>query len=85
MGWGGGGRGPKCKDHAHFTSGATRDIDYNFGKGMKQQSLINIQGWTLNLNCSNKKVKTENCHGCFGINSMFRTSVQCLFSDLSRS
>ena len=79
-GWGGEG-----KYHKHFTSGAARDKDYNFGKGIKQQSLINIQGWTLNLNCSNKKVKTKNCHGCFGINSMFRTSVQCLFSDLSRS
>ena len=26
-------------------------------KGIKQQSLINIQGWTLNLNWSDKKDK----------------------------
>ena len=43
---------------------------------MKQQS---IQEWTLNLNWSDKKVKTKNLLGCFEINSMFRTSVHCFF------
>ena len=31
-----------------------------FEKGIKEQSLINIQGWALNLNCSNKQVKSKN-------------------------
>ena len=31
-----------------------------FEKKIKQQSLINIQGWTLNLNWSDIKVKTKN-------------------------
>ena len=49
---------------------------------IKQQS---IQGWTLNLNWSDKKVKTKNLLGCFEINSMFRTSVHDFFPDLSRA
>ena len=49
---------------------------------IKQQS---IQEWTLNLNWSDKKVKTKNIIGCFEINSMFRTSVHGLFLDLSRA
>ena len=51
-------------------------------KAIKQQS---IQEWTLNLNWSDKKVKTKNIIGCFEINSMFRTSVHGLFLDLSRA
>ena len=49
---------------------------------LKQKS---IQGWTLNLNWSDKKVKTKNLLGCFEINSMFRTSVHSFFPDLSRA
>ena len=51
-------------------------------KAIKQQS---IQEWTLNLNWSDKKVKTKNLLGCFEINSMFRTSVHDFFPDLSRA
>ena len=50
------------------------------GKAIKQQSK---QEWTLNMNWSDKKVKTKNLHGCFEINSMFRTSVRGFFPDLS--
>ena len=39
----------ECKYHAHFTSRAARDRDWYFEKRSKQQSLINIQGYTLNL------------------------------------
>ena len=47
----------------------------------KQQSLINIQGWTLNLNWSDIKVKTKNWHCCLWI-----CSVQFFsFFDLSRA
>ena len=52
------------------------------GKAIKQKS---IQEWTLNLNWSDKKVKTKNLLGCFEINSMFRTSVHGFFPDLSRA
>ena len=51
-------------------------------KAIKQQSK---QEWTLNLNWSDKKVKTKNLLGCFEINSMFRTSVHDFFPDLSRA
>ena len=51
-------------------------------KAIKQQSK---QEWTLNLNWSDKKVKTKNLPGCFEINSMFRTSVNDFFRDLSRA
>ena len=51
-------------------------------KAIKQQS---IQEWTLNLNWSDKKVKTKNIIGCFEINSMFRTSEHGLFPDLTRA
>ena len=46
-----------CKYLAHFTSRyrTARNQDCYFEKGIKQQSLINIQGWTLNLNWSDKK------------------------------
>ena len=37
------------------------------------------QELTLNLNWSDKKVKTKNLLGCFEINSMFRTSVHGFF------
>ena len=46
------------KYHAHFTSRAARDI-LIFKKRIKQQSLINIQGWTLYLNLTDKKVQTK--------------------------
>ena len=52
------------------------------GKAIKQKS---IQGWTLNLNWSDKTVKTNNLLGCFEINSMFWTSVHGFFPDLSRA
>ena len=49
--------GRQCKYHAHFTSlEAARD----FEKGIKQESLVNTQGWTLYLNWSDKKVRTKN-------------------------
>ena len=51
-------------------------------KAIKQQSK---QEWTLNLNWSDKKVKTKNLLGCFEIHSMFRTSVNDFFPDLSRA
>ena len=51
-------------------------------KAIKQQSK---QEWTLNLNWSDKKVKTKNWLGCFEINSMFRTSVHGFSPDLSRA
>ena len=51
-------------------------------KAIKQQSK---QEWTLNLNWSDKKVTTKNWLGCFEINSMFRTSVNDFFPDLSRA
>ena len=51
-------------------------------KAIKQQSK---QEWTLNLNWSDKKVKTKNLLGCFEINSMFRTSVNDFIPDLSRA
>ena len=38
-----------------------------------------IQGWTLNLNQSDKKVTTKNSHSCFKIKSMFWTSVHGFF------
>ena len=44
-----------------------------------------MQEWTLNLNWSDKKVKTKNLLGCFKINSMSRTSVHGFFPDLSRA
>ena len=50
----------ECKYHAHFTLRAAREINKYFEKKIKQQSLINIQGWTLNLNWSDIKVKTKN-------------------------
>ena len=43
---------------------------------LKQKS---IQGWTLNLNWSDKKVKTKNLLCFLEINSMFRTSVHGFF------
>ena len=46
------------------------------GKAIEQQS---TREWTLNLNWSDKKVKTKNLLGCFEINSMFRTSVHGFF------
>ena len=57
------------------------------GEGMQRQGLINKRGWTLNLNWSDKKVKTKNWHGCFETNSMFWTSVHSVFffADLSRA
>ena len=36
-------------------------------KGINQPRLIDRRGWTLNLNWSDKKVKTKNFHGCFEI------------------
>ena len=39
----------------------------------------------MNLNWSDKKVKTKNLLGCFEINSMFRTSVHGFFPDFSRA
>ena len=39
----------------------------------------------MNLNCSDKKVKIKNGLGCFGINSMFRTSVHGFLPDSSRT
>ena len=39
--------GIECKYHAHLTSRAARDIIWYIEKGIKQQSLINVQGWTL--------------------------------------
>ena len=68
-----------CKYHAHFTSGAARDIDWYFIKGIKEQSLINEQGWTLNLSWSDIKVGTKNRHGCFEINLVFRTLLYLFF------
>ena len=50
------------------------------GNNFKQQS---TQEWTLNLNWSDKKVKTKNLLSCFEINSMFRTSVHGFLPDLS--
>ena len=47
--------------------------------------LQSIREWTLNLNWSDKKVKTKNSLGCFEIKSMFRTSVHGLFLDLTRA
>ena len=38
-----------------------------------------VYQWTLNLNWSDKKVKTNNLLGCFEINSMFRTSEHGFF------
>ena len=52
------------------------------GKAIKQQS---IQEWTLNLNWSDKKVKTKNLLSFFEINSTFRTSVHGFKPDLSRA
>ena len=52
------------------------------GNAIIQQSM---QEWTLNLNWSDKKVKTKNLLGCFKINSMSRTSVHGFFPDLSRA
>ena len=52
------------------------------GNNFKEQS---IQEWTLNLNWSDKKVKTRNLLGCFEINSMFRTSVHGFLPDLPRA
>ena len=52
------------------------------GKAIDQQS---TREWTLNLNWSDKKVKTKNLLGCFEINSMFRTSVHGFFPELSRA
>ena len=40
----------------------------------KQQSLINVKGWTLNLNWIDIKVKTKNWHCCLWI-----CSVHCFF------
>ena len=47
----------ECK--LHFKA-ALVDTDLLFFKKIKQQSLINIWGWTLNLNWSDIKVKTKN-------------------------
>ena len=51
-------------------------------KWMGERQLSNNeskQELTLNLNWSDKKVKTKNLLGCFEINSMFRTSVHGFF------
>ena len=56
-------------------------IGWGGRNAIKQQS---IQGWTLNLNWSDKKVKMKNWLGCFEINSMFRTSVHGFLPDSSR-
>ena len=43
-------------------------------------------GWTVHLNWSDKTVKTKNCHGCFELISISRTSVHgVFFPDLSRA
>ena len=52
------------------------------GNNFKQKS---IQEWTLNLNWSDKKVKTRNLLGCFEINSIFRTSADGFLPHLSRA
>ena len=70
----------ECKYHAHFTSQKYRLI---FWQKTKQQSFINIHGWTLNLNWSDMKVKTKNWYCYLKLKSMFRTSVQCFLFDLS--
>ena len=55
------------------SSRAARDIDWYFEKGFKHRKLfINIHG-----HCD-KKVKTKNFHGCFEINSLFRTLLHWL-------
>lgn len=38
---------------------------YRLDKRIIQQSLINIEGWILNLKWSDIKEKTKNWHGCF--------------------
>ena len=38
-----------------------------------------MQEWTLNLNWSDKNVKTKNIIGCFEIKSMFQTSEHGFF------
>ena len=48
----------------------------------KQQS---IQEWTLNLNWSDKVVKTKSWLGWFEVNPMFRTSVHGYFPGFSRA
>ena len=47
--------GRESRNLAHFTIRAARDIDWIFEKGIEQQRLINIQGWTLNLNWSDQQ------------------------------
>ena len=54
-------------------------------KERQLSSKVMIQKWTLNLNWSDKKVKTKNILSCFEINPMFRTSAHGLFPDLSRA
>jgi len=56
--------GRKCKYHAHFTSRAARNKDW-------------YAGMDTDLNWSDQKVKPKNWHGCFELNSVFRTSVDC--------
>ena len=65
---------PRVSCTLHF-KGSTgyRLIFCKLGITGKQQSLIKIQGWTLNLNWSDNKVKAKNWNGCFEINSMFQT------------
>ena len=49
-----------------------KEIYWYFEKGIKRnhkrQSLINIQGWTLNLNWTDKKSKGKRIYGCFNFN-----------------
>ena len=53
------GMGRECNYHAHF-KGNNRYIDTFLKKELKQQSLNNIQGWTLSLNWTDKEVQTNN-------------------------
>ena len=60
----------------HFISNK-RYSKNSFEKGIKQQSLVNIQGWKIYLNWTDKKRKRKHC--CFEINSIFRTARISLF------
>ena len=52
----------ECKVyHVHMSLQGQQEINWYSGKGIKQQSLNNnfIQGWTLYLNWTDQKLKTE--------------------------
>ena len=76
--------GRECKYHAHFTPRAARDIDWLSNKPWlinNKKNLTKYTGMDTEFELQWQKSKDKYWQGCFEIDSMFRTSVHCFFSN----